>query len=140
VHVLPFGSEGLTLHLRATNQAPLMRDHCTAPCRLDLEPGRYELSVQPRGGGPRRADDQPVWISGDDVAIQASYDHRSGLRVLGWVFFSTGVSAFGLSLIGGIFTGLIIGLPIAAAFLIPFVPLAFLEDSARVQVVPLNRQ
>jgi len=45
----------------------------------------------------------------------------------------------GLSSIGGSAWAMaLVGAPIAGAFLIPFFPLAFLEDSARVRVTPLS--
>lgn len=137
VDVLGWGDRPLTLHLRPLDTGTPITDHCTAPCQLDLEPGRYDLSVQPRGAGPRRADDQPVWISGQHTAIQMSYDHRLGLRALGWNLLMMGITGFAVSWIGGFFTALIIGAPIGAALIIPALPLIFLEDSARVQASDL---
>lgn len=133
VDVLGWGPRRLTLHAQPAGPDVGTTERCTAPCRLNLEPGRYLLSVQPHGAGPRRADDQPVWISGGHLAVQMSYDHRVGLRSLGWTFLMMGLSAFAVSWVGGLFGALIIGLPIAAAFMIPAAPLIFLEDSARVQ-------
>lgn len=134
IEVLGWGDRPLTLHLRPLDTGEPLTDHCTAPCQLDLEPGRYQFAVQPRGASPRRADDQPIWISGGHTAIQMSYDHRVGLRSLGWTLLMTGLSGFAVSWYGGIIGALIGGLPVAIAFMIPAIPLIFLEDSARVQV------
>ena len=128
-------SRPLTLHARRADGGPTER--CTAPCRLDVDQGRYVLSVEPRGGGPRTADDMPVRLEGDRLAVTMTYDHRVGLRSLGWTFFCLAVSAFAVSWVGGIFTALIIGAPLPEAFLIPFLPLVPLNDSARVEVTPL---
>ncbi|MBX3269077.1 MAG: hypothetical protein KF729_02380 [Sandaracinaceae bacterium] len=136
LYALSVGSaRPLTLHARRTDGGEDVR--CAAPCRLDVDYGRYVLSVQPRGGGPRAADDMPVWLEGDRLAVTMSYDNRGALRALGWAFFSGALTAFSLSWIGGIFAAVLIGTPIAAALLIPFLPLVFLNDSARVEVTPL---
>jgi len=137
LHVLDFDERRLTLHVAEGDGRDGDAFHCTAPCRLSLLPGRYRLSVQPEGGGPRVADDQPVWIGEGTQIAQLTYDHRSGLRVLGWVFFTVAAASLALSAIGGVFSALVIGAPIATAFLVPFFALSFLTDSARVQVSPL---
>jgi len=136
VDALSWGERPLTLHVIDEPVGP-----CTAPCRLELSPGRYRLAVQPRGGGPRDADGDPLLLQEGRVAVQMTYDHRIGLRSLGWVFVCFALSALGATApffgvgTANVFT--IVGVPIAAGFLIPAVPLIFLEDSARVEITPL---
>lgn len=137
VDVLSWGEDELTLHARPRGSDESYTALCAAPCRLRLEPGAYEIAISPSGGGPRAADEQWAHVYPEPTAIQIHYDHRSGLRVLGWVFFSLGITAQALSAIG-VWTALYIGLPLFSAFLIPFFVLAFLEDSAHVQVTPLD--
>lgn len=135
--VVGWGRRALTLHLRPDGEGTAP-ETCTAPCRRDVLPGRYRLAVQPSGAGPRDADDQPVWIGGPRTVIQLGYDHRVGLRSVGWTLFCMAITAFGLSWIGGLWSAAIIGAPIAAGLLIPAAPLIFLEDSARVEVTPIE--
>lgn len=135
--VLAFHDGPLTLHIVDSDHDRPLTDHCTAPCRLDLEPGRYAFAIQNLDADPHLADDQPVWVSGTRVAIQMSYDHRIGLRSLGWNLVCWSITAFALSFIGGPIIALIIGLPLALGLAIPGVPLVLLQDSARVQVVAL---
>jgi len=139
VHVLPVGETPLRLHLRSLDGGPDPAP-CSAPCTIRVTPGLYELSVQPRGGGPNLADHNPFSLDPGRQAITMTYDHRSALRVLGWVFFSLAATTMALSAPWGPIIAAVIGAPIAAAFLIPFFPLAFLQDSARVQVITLPNQ
>jgi len=135
--VLQLGDRPLTLRVRALDVRQPEIDGCAAPCVLELEPGRYRFEIDPEGGGPRRADGDSFYVSGERVALQMSYDHRMGLRTLGWTFFHLAGTAVGLSAIGGFFSVLIIGLPIAVAFAIPALPLMLLNDSARVEIAPI---
>ena len=137
VYVLPIDDDVLRLQYQRIGwgEEPSV---CDAPCRLLLAPDRYRLRVQPRSGGPRDADGgDDVYVSGARGVVQIDYDHRVGLRSLGWSFVCAALSAMAASFPVGIIWGLIVGTPIAAAFLIPAVPLIFLEDSARVRWTPL---
>ena len=135
--VLGFGTPRLRLFLSATPSAPL-HEFCTAPCVSELMPGTYRFGVAPQRGGPRMADDQPMRIGRDSVAI-LHYDNRGGLRSVGWAFFSAAATTLALSTLGGVFGVLLVGVPLAAAFMIPFFAMAFLMDSARVEIATLPR-
>lgn len=145
VHVLSWGEDELTLHGRPRGSREPYARLCTAPCSLRVDPGVYELAISPSGGGPRGADGPPITFGRERTAVQMHYDHRSGLRVLGWTFFSLGATALGLSIGLGVWIGgwapliaAISGGPITAVMWIPWLVLAFLEDSARVQVDALG--
>lgn len=136
VAVVAWGETELRLHLRSLDggSAPAP---CTAPCALTLTPGRYVMEVQPRGGGPFTADESPQYFGVGPHVMQLSYDRRSGLRALGWVFFSMAATALSLTFPFGPIIGAIIGAPIAAALLIPWLPLALLRDSVHAQLTPV---
>jgi len=140
VDVLSIGERELTLHAHTLDELQEMTAQCTAPCVLELPRGRYRFEIDPRGGDPFDADGGAHYVSGDRMALQMSYDHRIGLRTMGWTFFGLSATALGLSAIGGIFGVLIFGLPIAAVLFIPALPLIFVRDSARVELAPLPLQ
>jgi hypothetical protein len=144
VSVLSFGDGPLTLHVR-TSEARELRPVCTAPCTAQLLEGTYFFGVGPRGHGPRQADGQPIHLTGPDQVILMHYDNRSGLRSVGWAFFTAAAMSLALSALpllsnpSNVFPILLIGLPLAAGFSIPFFSMAFLMDAARVEVTTLPR-
>jgi hypothetical protein len=123
---------------------------CAGPCTTELVPGEYALAISKNGRSPVPA--EAVRLDGPST-VQASYDDRRGLRILGGVILAVGVGG-GVSLIvvsaatqtcngGGCssnFNGTIFGasIGIIAAAAIAGTLLASMEDTAHVSVTPLT--
>lgn len=141
LHVLTFGAgdRQLRLHLRASG-TQAVEEVCTTPCRRRLERGWYYASVAPVGGGPRSTGGEAFELRDPHTVAQIYYDNRSGLRSVGWAFFTAAAMSLALSAIPAVqptpsfFPLLLIGLPLAAAFSVPFLVLAPMMDSARVEI------
>ena len=123
---------------------------CAGPCTTEMVPGEYALAISKNGRSPVPA--EAVHLDGPST-VQASYDDRRGLRILGVVILAVGAGG-GVSTIivsaatetcngaacssnfngtvFGVSLGVILGAAIAGTVL------ASMQDTAHVSVTPLT--
>jgi hypothetical protein len=149
-HVMRFASVQYDIRYYERGVVSHYAQVCAGPCTTDMVPGEYALAISKNGRSPVPV--EAVHLDGPST-VQASYDDRRGLRILGGVVLAVGVGG-GVSLIivsaatqscngggcnsnfNGTVLGASIGIILGAA--IAGTLLATIPDTAHVSVTPLT--